>query len=370
MDRDKAALATVGMRVLRRCLAIASRLDLRRSVAFNRKNHIAEDDVRAHPFRIGTISLFLLAASAACGAYAQAADFPDKPVTIISDAGVGSGADIGARFFADRLGHLWGQQVVVINHPGAGGSIAARAAAEAPADGYTLYMAAFSTFLSLPTVAPNLPVKLPRDFLPIGFATEQPMSIAVSSSLGVATLPELIALAKKEPGKISIALTGVGRITHLTGELLQMRAGIQLVSIPYTRGQGSALGDVAAGRVSMIIENYAGLAATAKSGQIKLIAVASPQRLPEFPDLPTVAETIPGFAASGWLVLLAPLGTPAPIIGKISADLTKVVGDADFKKRLAAIGSYTRPMTPEATQAFVDSQQQTWMPVVQKVSGK
>ncbi len=324
----------------------------------------------ARPYRAGIVGLFLLLVSAVCGVHAQTANFPDKPVTIISDAGVGSGADIAARFVADRLGQLWGQQVVVINHPGAGGSIAVRATAEAPADGYTLYMAAFSTFLGLPTVAPNLPVKLPRDFLPIGFAAEQPMSIAVSSSLGVSTLPELIALAKKEPGKISIALTGVGRITHLTGELLQMRAGIQLVSIPYTRGQGSALGDVAAGRVSMIIENYAGLAGTAKSGQIKLVAVASPQRLPEFPDLPTVAETIPGFAASGWLVLLAPLGTPAPVISKINADLNKVVSDADFKKRLATIGSYSRPMTPQETRAFVDSQQQTWMPIVEKVSGK
>jgi tripartite-type tricarboxylate transporter receptor subunit TctC len=330
----------------------------------------AEENVSPHPYRIGIISLFLLLASAVCGAQAQTASFPDKPVTLISDAGVGSGADVAARFVADRLGKLWGQQVVVINHPGASGSIAARAASQAPADGYTLYIPAFSTFLGLPSVAPNLPVKLPRDFLPIGFAAEQPMSVAVSASLGVTTLPQLIALAKKEPGKITIALTGVGRLTHLTGELLQMRAGIKLVSIPYTRGQGSALGDVAAGRVSMIIENYAGLAGAVKAGNVKLIAVASPQRLPEFPDLPTVAETIPGFAASGWLVLVAPVGTPAPIIGKINADLNKVVSDADFKKRLAKISSYTRPMTPEQTEAFVDSQQQLWMPIVEKVSGK
>ena len=303
-------------------------------------------------------------------ANAQTPDFPTKPVTIISDAGVGSGADIAARFVAEGLGVLWGQQPVVINHPGAGGSIAARAAAEAPADGYTLYMAASSTFLGLPTVAPNLPVKLPRDFSPVGFAAEQPMSIAVSSKLGVSTLPNLIALAKKEPGKISIALSGVGRNPHLTGELLQIRAGVQLVSIPYTRGQGSALADVAAGRVSMIIENYAALAGTTKSGQIKLIAVASPQRLPEFPDLPTVAETFPGFTASGWLVMLTPVGTPVPIVDKISTDLIKLENDTDFKKRLATIGSYTRPMTPGETEAFVNSQQKIWIPIVEKVSGK
>lgn len=312
----------------------------------------------------------LLLALTTGGADAQTPGFPDKAVTIISDAGVGSGADIAARFVAEGLGKLWGQQPVVINHPGAGGSIAARATSEAPADGYTLYMAAFSTFLGLPTVAPNLPVKLPHDFLPVGFAAEQPMSIAVSSSLDVGTLPDLIALAKRQPGKISIALSGVGRISHLTGELLQMRADIQLVSVPYTRGQGSALADVAAGRVSMIIENYAALAGVTKSGQIKLIAVASPQRLPDFPDLPTVAETIPGFTASGWLVLLAPVGTPAAIVDKISADLIKLENDPDFKKRLATIGSYTRPMTPGETAAFVDGQQKLWTPIVEKVSSK
>jgi tripartite-type tricarboxylate transporter receptor subunit TctC len=299
---------------------------------------------------------------------AETVNYPTKPVTIISDAGVGSGADIGARFVAEGLGRLWKQQAVVVNHPGASGSIAARAAAEAPADGYTLFMPALSTFLGLPSVAPNLPVKLPRDFLPIGFGAEQPMFVAVNSSLGVSTLPQLIALAKKEPGKISIAVTGVARLTDLTGELLQSRAGIRLVRIPYTRGQGSALSDVAAGRVSMIIENYAGLAGTAKSGKIKLIAVASRERLPEFPDLPTVAETLPGFVATGWLVLVAPRGTPKLLIGTISADLAKVVSAADFKKRLAAIGSYSHPMTPDQVLKFVDDQQKIWLPIVDKAS--
>jgi tripartite-type tricarboxylate transporter receptor subunit TctC len=312
----------------------------------------------------------LLLALAAGTADAQTSGYPDKPVTVISDAGIGSGADIAGRFVAQGLGKLWGQQVVVINHPGAGGSIAARAASQAPADGYTLYIAAFSTFLGLPAVAPNLPVKLPRDFLPVGFAAEQPMSIAVSSLLGIGTLPELIALAKKEPGKISIAISGVGRISDLTGELLQQRAAIRLVTVPYTHGQGSALADVATGRVSMIIENYAALAGTVRSGKIRLIAVASPQRVPEFPDLPTVSETIPGFAASGWLVVLAPVGTPALVVDKVSADLAKLENDPDFRKRLATIGSYARPMTPAQTEAFVDGQQRLWMPIVKKVSGR
>jgi tripartite-type tricarboxylate transporter receptor subunit TctC len=315
-------------------------------------------------------SLCLLILPAASVAYAQAGNYPANPVMIISDAAAGTAPDVTARFVAEGLGKIWGQLVVVINHPGANGSIAAHAASDVTADGYTLFMPALSTFVALPTIAPNLPLKLPRDFLPIGFTAEQPMFIAVGPSLGATTLPQLIALAKKEPEKITFAVSGVGRLTHLTGEVLQRRADIKLLSVPYAHGTASALSDIASGRVSLIIENYSGIVGAVKAGQVKLIAVASPGRLPEFPNLPTVGETIPGFTASGWQVLVAPLGTPAPIISKVSADLSKVVNDTDFKKRLAAIGSYSRAMTPEEVLAFVAKEQQTWQPVLETISAK
>jgi len=301
-------------------------------------------------------------------AYGQTGHYPERPVTIISDAAAGSSPDVAARFAAEALGKLWGQQAVLINRPGANGSIAARAAAEAAPDGYTLFMPSLSTFVALPTVAPNLPLKLPRDFLPVGFIAEQPMFVAVDPALGVSTLPQFIALAKKQPGTISIALSGIGRLTHLTGELLQARADIKLLAVPYTHGPASALGDVASGRVSLIIENLGGIVGAVNAGQVKLLAVAAPQRLPEFPDLPTVAETIPGFAAAGWVVTVAPVGTPAAIVGKVSADLAQVVSATDFKKSLAAIGSYSRAMTAEQTLAFVGKEQETWLPVLQKIS--
>ena len=312
----------------------------------------------------------LAAVSAATAAHAQADNYPNKAVSIISDAAPGSTPDVDARFVAEGLSKIWGQQVIVINHPGANGSIAARIATEAVPDGYTLFMPALSTFAALPSIAPNLPLKLPRDFIPIGYTAENPMFFAVTPSLGVSTLPELIALAKKDPGKISIAVTGVGRLTHLTGLVFQDRAGISLLPVPYNGGPAAALADVAGGRVSMIIEGYSGIVGSVKAGQVKLIAVASPERLPQFPDLPTVAETIPGFAARGWQVLVAPLGTPAPIISKVSADLAKVVSDPDFKKRLSNIGSYSRAMTPEQVLAFVQKEQDTWLPVLQKISDK
>ena len=319
-------------------------------------------------FSIAGMCLLILPVASV--AYAQAFNYPTKPVMIISDAAAGTAPDVTARFVAEGLGKIWGQHVVVINHPGANGSIAAHAASDATADGYTLFMPALSTFVALPTIAPNLPLKLPRDFLPIGFTAEQPMFIAVGASLGATTLPQLIALAKMEPDKITFAVSGVGRLTHLTGEVLQRRADIKLLSVPYAHGTASALSDIASGRVSLIIENYSGIVGAVKAGRVKLIAVASPGRLPEFPNLPTVGETIPGFTASGWQVLVAPLGTPAPIISKVSADLSKVVNDADFKKRLAAIGSYSRAMTPEEVLAFVAKEQQTWQPVLEKLSAE
>lgn len=319
---------------------------------------------------LGITSVVLTAISAFSAAPGRAGNYPDKPVMIISDSAPGSTPDVDARFVAKAFSRMWGQQTVVINHPGANGSIAVRAAAEAVPDGYTFYMPTLSTFVALPTVAPNLPVKLPRDFLPIGFTAENPMFVAVNPSLGITTLPQLIALAKKRPGKISIAVTGIGRLTHLTGEVLQQRADIKLLTVPYTGGPAVALGDVSSGRVSMIIEGYSGIVGSVKAGQVKLIAVASPNRLPQFPNLPTVAETLPGFSATGWQVLVAPLGTPQPIINKVSADLSKAVTDPDFQKQLANIGSYSRAMTPDEVIAFVKKEQDTWLPVLERIAAK
>jgi tripartite-type tricarboxylate transporter receptor subunit TctC len=229
----------------------------------------------------------LLTVSVMAGSGAQGGDYPEKVVQIIEDSAAGSTPDVALRFVADELSKLWRQQVLVINHPGAGGSLAARVASEAAPDGYTLYQPA----------APNVPLKVPRDFLPIGFVAENPMFIAISPNLGVKTLPELLALAKKRPGEISYATTGVGRLTHLTGELLQHEAHIKLQLVPYVGGPAHAISDVATGRVGIIIEGYSGIAGAARSGSVNLIAVASAKRLADFPNVPTVSETIPDFLA-------------------------------------------------------------------------
>jgi tripartite-type tricarboxylate transporter receptor subunit TctC len=320
-----------------------------------------------HYLRIA--SLWLLAMSAA-NVHAQAAQYPSKPVTIIADSAAGSTPDTVLRLIADQLGRIWGQQVVVVNHPGAGGSIAARIAAESPPDGYTLYMPVLSTFVSLPGAAPNVPIQVPRDFAAIGFAAENPMFIAVTPSLGITRLSDLIARAKERPGEISCAVTGIGRLTHLTADLLQIRTGIKLLIVPYTGGPAHAIGDVVSGRVGFIVEGYSGIAGAIQSGSIKAIAVAAEKPLAEFADLPTAAETIPGFSATGWQILVAPLRTPETVIRTVSADLRKVVTDPDLRKKIAARGSYTRAMSPAETIAFVEAEQRKWKPVLEHIGAK
>jgi tripartite-type tricarboxylate transporter receptor subunit TctC len=296
----------------------------------------------------------------------QAQSYPSRPVRMISDAAPGSAIDTGLRIIADGLSQHWKQQVVTENHPGASGAISAKLASEAAPDGYTLYAPALSVFLAVPGRSPTLPLQLPRDFTAIGFTAEQPIAIGAAKSLGVATLPELIALAKQRPGQLSYAVSGIGRLTHLTGELLQLRAGIELQMVPYSASQ--SLSDVIAGRVPLVIEGFTGLLGSFQSGSLVALAVASEKRLPGHGDVPTFAETLPGFLSNGWQLVVAPRGTPETIVNKVSADLRTVVTTPEIKDKLAARGSYVRPMTPAEAVAFVHAEQQLWKPAIERIA--
>jgi tripartite-type tricarboxylate transporter receptor subunit TctC len=310
----------------------------------------------------------LVLAIAAAGPVRAQADYPGGPVRMISDSAPGSAVDTGLRIIADGMSRHWKQQVVIVNQPGAAGAISATVAAQAAADGYTLYGPALSVFLAVPGKAPNLPLMVPRDFAAVGYTVDQPLAVAVSPKLGIKTLPELIALARQRPGELSYAVTGVGRLTHLTGELLQLRTGIKLQMVPYSGNSAQAIADVYAGRIPIMIEGYTGLASAFQSGNLVPLAVGSAQRLPSVPDLPTIAETVPGLIASGWQAVLAPNGTPQPVIAKASDGLRAALDMSDVQKLLADRGSFARPMSPEEVTAFIRDQQALWKPAIERIA--
>ena len=190
---------------------------------------------------------------------------------------------------------------------------------------------------------------------------------SVAQARRSARIPELIALAKKQPGELSYAVTGVGRLTHLTGELLQMRTGIKLLMVPYSGGPSHALSDIIGGRVPLVIEGYAGLASAFQGGSLKALATGAAQRLPDFPDLPAVAETLPGFNAVGWQVIVAPVKTPDAIVSKISNDLHAAMSQKEIQAMLGKRGSYARPMLAAETIAFIHAEQKQWEPVFKQL---
>jgi tripartite-type tricarboxylate transporter receptor subunit TctC len=311
--------------------------------------------------------LLVLAMAAAEAAWAQA-EYPSRPVRLISDSSPGSAVDTGLRIIADGMSKHWGQQVVLVNQPGAAGAVSAQVATQAAADGYTLYAPALSVFLAVPGKAPNLPLMVPRDFAAVGYTVDQPLAIGVSPSLGIKTLQELIELAKKKPGELSYAVTGVGRLTHLTGELLQLRTGIKLQMVPYTGNSSQAVADVYAGRIAIMIEGYTGLAPAFQSGNLVPLAVGAAARLPSAPNLPTISETVPGLIASGWQAVLAPNGTPGPIIAKASDGLRTALNMASVKELLATRGSFARAMSPAEVTAFIREQQELWKPAIERLA--
>ena len=283
----------------------------------------------------------------------------------------GGSPDALLRIVAERLSQKWGRQIVVLNHPGAGGAVAARtaAAATATADGYTLYMPASSAFVTLVGLQANLPLEVPRDFVPVGFVALRPFLLSVSSTLGIKTLPEFIALAKGKPGELSYAATGRGTLSHLTGEALQQRTGIKLLMVPYLGGTTQALNDVISGRVAMVIDAYPPMAGALQAGAIRALAVGSTKRLSEFPDLPTIAETLADFSPGGWLALVAPIGTPDAIVRKLSDDLREAVLDPTTRAKLETTGNYPNPMSPSELRAFIQTEQKkTWKPVLEEIA--
>ena len=299
---------------------------------------------------------------------ALAETFPNRAIRLITDSAPGSAIDVTARIIADGLSKTWSQPVVVTSMPGAGGALAARAAIVAEPDGYTLYMPSFSAFVVGSGTTAGLPITVPDHFVAISYLSGGPMFIAASPSLGIKTLPELVALARQHPGELTFGTNGPGRLTHLTGELLQLRAGVKLLMVPYSGGTSRVITDIAGGRISLIFEAYSGIAGALDSGQLIPLAVASSERLPQFPDLPTVAETYPDFEAGGWQILVAPAGTPYEIVRKVNSDVNTMLTSSDIRDKIERVGRYIRAMSPQKTTDFIRAEQRKWEPIQRAIN--
>jgi tripartite-type tricarboxylate transporter receptor subunit TctC len=312
--------------------------------------------------------LAVVAIAMAAGLPAKAQDYPTKPVTFITPAAAGNSPDVVTRVVADRLTQIWQQQIVVLNRPGAGGLIAAQAAAGVEKDGYSLYVAQASTFTVLPIDQEGkMPVNLQTAFVPIGMVGEQPIALSVNKDVPAGTVAQLIALANKTPGGMLFGATNRGGQSHLTGELFRERAKAN-ISFVHAAGAAVSLNDVIAGRIPIMFEGLAGLAPGIQGGGVKLLGVAARERLPNLPNLPAINETVPGVVSSGWIVLMAPAGTPESVVQKVNADLRKVVAMPEVMERFQTLGTYTRDLTPAQTGEFIRSEERLWWPVVRQVN--
>ena len=297
-----------------------------------------------------------------------AANFPTKPVRFIAPFPPGGSTDTLARLVSMRLSEMWGQQVVVENRGGAGGTIGVEMAARAAPDGYTIVMGHVGTFGFNPTLYPKLPYDAIKDFAPITVLATVPNGMAVHPSLPVKTARDFVALAKAKPGELLYASGGSGSASHLAGEYFRLLTKIDMVHVPY-KGTGPAMISMISGQTTMTITGMVALMPHVKSGRLKLLGVATMKRLAILPDVPTIHESgVPGYDANQWYGVLTQSAVPRDIVAKLNADMVKVLARPDVKERLAADGAEAVANTPDQFAALIKSEIVRWAPVV-KASG-
>jgi tripartite-type tricarboxylate transporter receptor subunit TctC len=297
----------------------------------------------------------------------DAASYPSRAITVVVGYPPGGATDIIARLVATKLSQSLGQPVIVENKPGAGSNIATEQVVRAKPDGYTLLVETIANATNM-TVYKNIKYDSARDLAPIVQFMSSPSILCVAPSLDATDLKSLIALAKAQPGKLTFASSGVGGSPHLAGELLKLRAGIDMVHVPY-KGATPALVDVISGHVSMGFKTSLGALEHIQAGKLRPLAVAYAQRLPELPDVPTMAEAgLADFEVSSWNGLAAPAGTPAPIIRKLNQEVNKILAMPDVRDQLRTLGAQAVGGTPEAFADYVNAEIRKWREVI-RVAG-
>ncbi|HEX3506674.1 MAG TPA: tripartite tricarboxylate transporter substrate binding protein [Xanthobacteraceae bacterium] len=296
-------------------------------------------------------------------ASARADDYPSRPVKIVVPFPAGGTADVVPRIIAEWLSKKWGQPFVLENRTGAGGNIGAEFVAKSDPDGYTLLSAPPPPLVINQNLYPQLGFD-PTQFVPIVVIGRVPNALVVNpDKISANTVKDFIAYAQANPGKVTDATQGNGTTSHLTSELFQMMAKVKLQNVPY-RGSAPALNDLIAGSVDCMFDNLGVSMQLVKSGKLKLIAVASPQRMASLPDVPTIAETLPGFAAAAWYAIVAPQGTPQAVADKVNAGVNEALHDPAILKSLANLQAEPVGGTPQATAAYFRQETELWKNVI------
>jgi tripartite-type tricarboxylate transporter receptor subunit TctC len=307
----------------------------------------------------------LSGAALAAPAFVRAAlaqNYPTRFVRLVVPFPPGGAVDGAARIIAARLGEMWGQQMVIENRPGAGGNVAAQAVLQADADGYTVYIASIGHAISQ-FVTPSLSYHPVADFAPVTLMCVYPNIMAVPNSSPSKSVPEFIARAKAEPGKVTYCSSGIGTSLHLAGELFKRMAGIDVTHIPY-RGAGPALNDLIPGRVDAIFANFPSTLPYVQNGQLRGLAVTTAKRQPEVPDLPAIAEFVPGYDVSSWFALFVAAKTPPEIVARLHQDAIAALNHPPVKARYAQLGAPVVGSSPSELATFLQAEIDRWGPVI------
>jgi tripartite-type tricarboxylate transporter receptor subunit TctC len=303
----------------------------------------------------------------ACGFAGHAfAEYPDRPIRLIVPQAAGSATDTVARILATELAKDLGQQIIVDDRPGGALTIGLDLVAKSDPDGYTIGMGPIGALAITRHMVPKLPYDIERDFQPISLVARGHLLLAVTPGLPVTSVSELIAYAKKNPGKLSNASSSNGSPGHVGGELFKSMTGTDIVHVPY-KGGSSAINDLIAGRVDLMFESLNSISSQARAGTVRALAVSGARRSPAFPDLPTVAEAgVPGYEAGTWTGVIAPAGVPRPIVETLNAAINRVIASSMFKQRFALLGDEPVAGSPEDFAALIAKDSAKWADVVQR----
>ena len=318
----------------------------------------------------GVLSLALFCVlSVAALAQGPAITFPDRTVRMIVPFPAGGATDIVARALAERMASSWRQPVIVENISGATGSIGTAQVARAPHDGYTLVTGVGTTTAILKALKPNLAFDPINDFAPISLVTAFPNVLVVRGDFPAASVAELIELLKANPGKFTYASSGFGGSLHLAAELFKLTTGTDIVHVPYA-GSPPAITALLGGHVDLIFDTIPSIWPSVQAGKLKALAVAGAQRTPVAPELPAIAETLPGFDVTSWEGILAPAGTPPAVIGKIADEIKRVAAEPQFAQGLVKLGAVPTSNTPDEFAAFIQADYAKWQRVVKEAGIK